>query len=184
MSSTVIRWIASEEQNGYWETLFSTVIFASRLQDCRCKHAILKNTPCAEQSSPSVRHRPPRAIPVLRVLQGVLCFSNLLMPWSGRPDSNWRPSAPKADALPDCATPRRDFTRCCFDFNPIRACVSAPCARLPRTTPDATIEKAHGGYSSEAERLTVAQDVVGSIPTSRPRHTLRVGILPSVYSLI
>ena len=26
----------------------------------------------------------------------------------------------------------------------------------------------HGGYSSEAERLTVAQDVVGSIPTSRP----------------
>src|SRR5262245_8732953 len=26
--------------------------------------------------------------------------------WSGRPDSNQRPSAPKADALPDCATPR------------------------------------------------------------------------------
>ena len=26
--------------------------------------------------------------------------------WSGRPDSNGRPSAPKADALPDCATPR------------------------------------------------------------------------------
>ena len=31
-----------------------------------------------------------------------------------------------------------------------------------------TIEGAHGGYSSAAERLTVAQDVVGSIPTSRP----------------
>jgi hypothetical protein len=28
--------------------------------------------------------------------------------------------------------------------------------------------KVHGGYSSAAERLTVAQDVVGSIPTSRP----------------
>ena len=27
--------------------------------------------------------------------------------WSGRQDSNLRPSAPKADALPDCATPRR-----------------------------------------------------------------------------
>src|SRR5580658_8651098 len=27
---------------------------------------------------------------------------------------------------------------------------------------------ADGGYSSAAERLTVAQDVVGSIPTSRP----------------
>ena len=27
----------------------------------------------------------------------------------------------------------------------------------------------YGGYSSAAERLTVAQDVVGSIPTSRPK---------------
>src|SRR5271170_223112 len=27
--------------------------------------------------------------------------------WSGRQDLNLRPSAPKADALPDCATPRR-----------------------------------------------------------------------------
>src|SRR3569833_863123 len=26
--------------------------------------------------------------------------------WSGRQDSNLRPSAPKADALPGCATPR------------------------------------------------------------------------------
>ena len=26
--------------------------------------------------------------------------------WSGRQDLNLRPSAPKADALPDCATPR------------------------------------------------------------------------------
>jgi hypothetical protein len=30
----------------------------------------------------------------------------LLWFWSGRPDSNRRPSAPKADALPSCATPR------------------------------------------------------------------------------
>jgi hypothetical protein len=30
----------------------------------------------------------------------------------------------------------------------------------------------HGGYSSEAERLTVAQDVVGSIPTSRPSSSM------------
>ena len=34
---------------------------------------------------------------------------------------------------------------------------------------DATIEREYGGYSSAAERLTVAQDVVGSIPTSRPK---------------
>ena len=33
---------------------------------------------------------------------------------------------------------------------------------------DATIDRIDGGYSSAAERLTVAQDVVGSIPTSRP----------------
>ena len=26
--------------------------------------------------------------------------------WSGRQDSNLRPSGPKPDALPDCATPR------------------------------------------------------------------------------
>ena len=28
----------------------------------------------------------------------------------------------------------------------------------------------YGGYSSGAERLSVAQDVVGSIPTSRPKY--------------
>ena len=33
---------------------------------------------------------------------------------------------------------------------------------------NATICKEYGGYSSGAERLSVAQDVVGSIPTSRP----------------
>ena len=34
---------------------------------------------------------------------------------------------------------------------------------------DATIERIDGGSSSVAERLTVAQDVVGSIPTRRPK---------------
>ena len=38
---------------------------------------------------------------------------------------------------------------------------------------DATIDRVYGGYSSAAERLTVAQDVVGSIPTSRPNLLLR-----------
>src|SRR5258708_39302296 len=36
----------------------------------------------------------------------ITCIINHLC-WSGRRDSNPRPSAPKADALPDCATPRR-----------------------------------------------------------------------------
>ncbi len=35
-------------------------------------------------------------------LRGLLDSSQ----WSGRPDSNRRPSAPQADALPGCATPR------------------------------------------------------------------------------
>jgi hypothetical protein len=33
---------------------------------------------------------------------------------------------------------------------------------------DAILDLIDGGYSSGAERLSVAQDVVGSIPTSRP----------------
>ena len=36
----------------------------------------------------------------------IACIINKLC-WSGRRDSNPRPSAPKADALPGCATPRR-----------------------------------------------------------------------------
>ena len=47
---------------------------------------------------------------------------------------------------------------------------------------DATIDRVNGGCSSEAERLTVAQDVVGSIPTSRPTVksiTYRIKSLPS-----
>ena len=30
--------------------------------------------------------------------------------WSGQRDSNPRPSAPKADALPDCAMPRKPIS--------------------------------------------------------------------------
>ena len=36
--------------------------------------------------------------------------------WSGRQDSNLRPSAPKADALPGCATPRHDTGQLCLWF--------------------------------------------------------------------
>src|SRR6202042_3824879 len=40
---------------------------------------------------------------------------------------------------------------------------------------DATIGEVCGGYSSAAERLPVAQDVVGSIPTSRPNlHSTKI----------
>ena len=35
-----------------------------------------------------------------------LCCEDFLKKWSGRLDSNQRPPAPKAGALPGCATPR------------------------------------------------------------------------------
>ena len=38
-----------------------------------------------------------------------LNFNALLGKWSGRQDSNLRPSGPKPDALPGCATPRHFF---------------------------------------------------------------------------
>ena len=46
--------------------------------------------------------------------------------WSGRRDSNPRPSAPKADALPGCATPRSPFsivTR--IGFSPGQRCADS-----------------------------------------------------------
>ena len=47
------------------------------------------------------------------------------------------------------------------------------CRRQGQHWFDATIKGVDGGYSSAAERLTVAQDVVGSIPTSRPNRRRR-----------
>ena len=47
-------------------------------------------------------------------------------------------------------------------------CFVGPILLEPADSFDVTIERIDGGYSSAAERLTVAQDVVGSIPTSRP----------------
>ena len=47
---------------------------------------------------------------------------------------------------------------------------------------DGRIDRVDGGYSSAAERLTVAQDVVGSIPTSRPKFesiTYEISSLPA-----
>ena len=109
-------------------------------------------------------------------MEGEFCYPCLrvrpFIQWSGRRDSNPRPSAPKADALPDCATPR------CLLFGtslivariwlgsvlPVRHVFGTS----SRVRLNATIGREYGGYSSAAERLTVAQDVVGSIPTSRP----------------
>ena len=72
-----------------------------------------------------------------------------------------------------CATRLRYAPTCWFDCIANRFHLTAQAfaflARAGLTGSfDATIERVYGGYSSAAERLTVAQDVVGSIPTSRP----------------
>ena len=59
------------------------------------------------------------------------------------------------------------------------AALSLLCGRSGQTFDhcfDASIERVDGGYSSVAERLTVAQDVEGSIPSSRPKKVPRIGL--------
>jgi hypothetical protein len=51
-------------------------------------------------------YQPPRTFPRTLRLLNRRESRKCLIQWSGRRDSNPRPSAPKADALPDCATPR------------------------------------------------------------------------------
>ena len=63
--------------------------------------------------------------------------------WSGRRDSNTRPSAPKADALPGCATPResrstaprtRPYTKARRVFNPSRRNTHGPLPKIVART--------------------------------------------------
>lgn len=48
-----------------------------------------------------------KAIPIAKMAKDSESFSKK---WSGRQDSNLRPSGPKPDALPGCATPRHGIT--------------------------------------------------------------------------
>ena len=52
------------------------------------------------------KHRRKIQYRLLHLLKGMRKQTKPVIQWSGRRDSNPRPSAPKADALPDCATPR------------------------------------------------------------------------------
>ena len=59
--------------------------------------------------------------------------------WSGRADSNGRPPAPKAGALPGCATPRQPSfpnTPSCTDAMFTRPAAGAPRALVPRARGD------------------------------------------------
>ncbi len=65
------------------------------------------------------------------------------------------------------ATPRTSTRNRCHHMRIERG--TTPSVR-PQIAPRGCYNQSwYGGYSSAAERLTVAQDVVGSIPTSRPR---------------
>jgi hypothetical protein len=57
-------------------------------------------------------------------------FAKTLPFWSGQRDSNPRPSAPKADALPDCAMPRAYPLRSRRGGNRIRSATACKCRRL------------------------------------------------------
>ncbi len=92
-------------------------------------------------------HGPPsRGIPPAKT-KGIARGQSLLFQWSGREDSNFRPPAPHAGALPGCATPRPNlrlyrrprvktseagcgFPRVPAGRRPARAC--SPARRRPR----------------------------------------------------
>ncbi len=47
------------------------------------------------------------AILLKLIVKTIVLFNTYCKNWSGRPDLNWGPSAPKADALASCATSRK-----------------------------------------------------------------------------
>src|ERR1700689_3423424 len=87
--------------------------------------------------------------------------------WSGRGDSNSRPPAPKAGALPGCATPRHELRQ---DYKglpnrtvapsdrsrPQVSCGIVRCEkiakRLPRDSPE-FLSRFHGGIRAESRRF-------------------------------
>ena len=65
-----------------------------------------------------------------------ICFYYDIRSWSGREDSNLRPPAPKAGALPDCATPRLLY------YNMLAKLLSRyPALMCSRVTPGVTSDK-------------------------------------------
>jgi hypothetical protein len=80
--------------------------------------------------------------------------------WSGRPDLNRRPPAPKAGALPGCATPRHneplDYTLC--NFKPesaLRCGISFRANLAPQ--PSASILKSCAASSASSDLRAIVK---------------------------
>jgi site-specific DNA recombinase len=89
--------------------------------------------------------------------------------WSGRQDSNLRPSAPKADALPGCATPRRREPSmagrlpCVKDLPDADALVFGQIKLLARFYIEGripSIEITHGGWPPVAGRMGIRRELL------------------------
>ena len=76
---------------------------------------------------------------------------------SGRPDSNWRPPAPKAGALPDCATPRK-----LLKDNMLRTCPQMPPTKaVPKTASPPPPKPAGANGDPGSFRLGLANEPSG-----------------------
>jgi hypothetical protein len=98
--------------------------------------------------------------------------------WSGRLDSNQRPLAPHASALPDCATPRHSPT----GLAAIGGVVYFRPAVL--STPRARSRTREGAWALTAQLLTPARSRVRSwMPRSTPRGSRRKAAVPQWYGI-
>ena len=106
-----------------------------------------------------------------RPLFGTSCA--LLARWSGRPDSNWRPPAPHAGALPGCATPRPDNHRI---SHPAAGCNSVARryfrhAPAPDFWPRRGRKRGNAGESRSAHTCFVYPVVARANRFNRPRYS-------------
>ncbi len=93
-----------------------------------------------------------------------------IAPWSGREDLNLRPPAPKAGALPDCATPRP------------RLAQSIPeCTELPSRTPwqAQRLLSSLRGNGSRGRRIPLGRRCICRMSGPRPPSVLDASRSPS-----
>ena len=161
---------SSVEPSFRWLTGFLADMTGSLEFALRSRRSATRSSPDSA-SSPGAR-RKARSWPALtEITAGVK--------WSGRQDSNLRPSAPKADALPGCATPRR---RACYTAGPAGTtalnslltvgCVRRRCRCGVTFTSTSTSPTSFWTLSAVASTslAIVPPDVLGAIAERPPRH--------------